>query len=168
MVLALFLLDKVGRRRLLQISTGGMVCGLTLLGFSLTMVDRSSEKLLWALSLSIVAIYAYVAFFNVGLGPVTWVYASEIFPLKLRAQGASIGVAVNRTMNAVVSMSFISVYKAITIGGSFFMFAGISIVAWVFFYFFLPETKGVPLEEMEMVFSKKSSGKNVAIENGPR
>ncbi|KAG4941361.1 hypothetical protein JHK87_045232 [Glycine soja] len=168
LVLALFLLDKVGRRRLLQISTGGMVCGLTLLGFSLTMVDSSSEKLLWALSLSIGATYGYVAFFNVGLGPVTWVYASEIFPLKLRAQGASIGVAVNRTMNAVVSMSFISVYKAITIGGSFFMFAGISIVAWVFFYFFLPETKGVPLEEMEMVFSKKSSGKNVAIENGPR
>ncbi|KAL2333691.1 hypothetical protein Fmac_014904 [Flemingia macrophylla] len=168
LVMALFLLDKVGRRRLLQISTGGMICGLTLLGFSLTMVDQSSEKLLWALSLSIVATYAYVAFFNIGLGPVTWVYASEIFPLKLRAQGASMGVAVNRTMNAAVSMSFISIYKAITIGGSFFMFAGISVLAWVFFYFCLPETKGVPLEEMEMVFRKKTSNKDVAMEVDPR
>jgi len=167
LVMALFLLDRVGRRRLLQISTGGMICGLTLLGFSLTMVDHSSEKLLWALSLSIVATYAYVAFFNIGLGPVTWVYSSEIFPLRLRAQGASIGVAVNRTMNAVVSMSFISVYKAITIGGSFFMFAAVSILAWFFFYFFLPETKGVPLEEMEMLFSKVFSGQNVVKKTDP-
>ncbi|XP_022638377.1 probable polyol transporter 3 [Vigna radiata var. radiata] len=161
LLMALFLLDKVGRRRLLQISTGGMICGLTLLGFSLTMVDQSSEKVLWALSLSIVATYAYVAFFNIGLGPVTWVYSTEIFPLKLRAQGASIGVAVNRTMNAVVSMSFISISKAFTIGGSFFMFAGVSVLAWLFFYFFLPETKGVPLEDMQLVFSKKSCAKNL-------
>ncbi|XP_068461734.1 probable polyol transporter 3 [Phaseolus vulgaris] len=168
LVMALFLLDRVGRRRLLQVSTGGMICGLTLLGFSLTMVDHSSEKLLWALSLSIVATYAYVAFFNIGLGPVTWVYSSEIFPLRLRAQGASIGVAVNRTMNAVVSMSFISVYKAITIGGSFFMFAAVSILAWFFFYFFLPETKGVPLEEMEMLFTKVFSGQNVVKKTDPK
>ncbi|KAG2408715.1 polyol transporter [Vigna angularis] len=168
LLMALFLLDKVGRRRLLQISTGGMICGLTLLGFSLTMVDESSKKVLWALSLSIAATYAYVAFFNIGLGPVTWVYSTEIFPLKLRAQGASIGVAVNRTMNAVVSMSFLSVSKAFTIGGSFFMFAGVSVLAWFFFYFFLPETKGVPLEDMEMVFSKKSCPKNVVTKPDPR
>lgn len=167
LLIALFLLDKVGRRRLLQISTAGMICGLTVLGFSLTMVERSNEKVLWALTLSIVATYSYVAFFNIGLGPVTWVYSSEIFPLKLRAQGASIGVAVNRTMNAVVSMTFISIYKAITIGGSFFMFAAVSVLAWVFFYFFLPETKGKALEEMEMVFSQKSTGKNVEMGNDP-
>jgi sugar porter (SP) family MFS transporter len=166
-LIALFFLDKVGRRRLLQISVGGMIIGLTILGFSLTMVDQSNEKVLWALPLSIVATYAYVAFFNLGLGPVTWVYSSEIFPLKLRAQGASIGVAVNRTMNAVVSMTFISIYKAITIGGSFLMFAGISIIAWIFFYFFLPETKGRALEEMEMVFTKKSSSRNVEMKNDP-
>ncbi|XP_061342385.1 probable polyol transporter 3 [Gastrolobium bilobum] len=161
LIIASFLLDKVGRRRLLLISTGGMVFGLTVLGFSLTMEEKSHEKLTWALTLSIVATYTFVAFFNIGLGPVTWVYSSEIFPLKLRAQGASIGVAVNRVMNAAVSMSFISIYKAITIGGSFFMFAGISVLAWLFFYFFLPETKGKALEEMEMVFSKNSS-RNVA------
>ncbi|XP_027362679.1 probable polyol transporter 3 [Abrus precatorius] len=162
LILATFLLDRVGRRRLLLISTGGMVCGLLVLGFSLTVVDNSQEKLVWALTLSIVATYAFVAFFNIGLGPVTWVYSSEIFPLKLRAQGASIGVAVNRVMNAAVSMSFISIYKAITIGGSFFMFAGISILAWLFFCFFLPETKGRALEEMEMVFGQKSSRNKAA------
>ncbi|GAU39992.1 hypothetical protein TSUD_211130 [Trifolium subterraneum] len=141
LLIALFSLDKVGRRRLLQISVGGMIIGLTILGFSLTMVDQSNEKVSWALTLSIVATYVYVAFFNLGLGPVTWVYSSEIFPLKLRAQGASIGVAVNRTMNAVVSMTFISIYKAITIGKA--------------------------LEEMEMVFTKKPSSKDVEMKTDP-
>jgi sugar porter (SP) family MFS transporter len=162
--IATFWIDRVGRRRLLLISTGGMIAALTGLGFSFKMVEHSEEKLLWALSLSIVAIYTYVAFFSIGLGPITWVYSSEIFPLKLRAQGASIGVAVNRVMNATVSMSFISIYKAITIGGSFFMFAGISVLAWVFFYFSLPETKGKSLEEMEALFSKNARPRNIVIE----
>ncbi|KAL9327753.1 hypothetical protein ACSQ67_002756 [Phaseolus vulgaris] len=168
LIIATFFLDRVGRRRLLLLSTGGMICSLAVLGFSLTMVDKSHEKLLWALSLSIVATYAYVAFFNMGLGPVTWVYSSEIFPLKLRAQGASIGVAVNRLTNAAISTSFISIYKAITIGGAFFMFAGISVLAWLFFYFCLPETKGKSLEEMEMLFSKKSTRNSVTTETNSR
>lgn len=167
---ATFLLDKVGRRRLLLTSVGGMIIALATLGFSLTMVaHHSSEKLMWGLGLSIASVYTYVAFFSIGLGPITWVYSSEIFPLKLRAQGVGIGVAVNRVMNATVSMSFISIYKAITIGGAFFMFAGISILAWLFFFFFMPETKGVPLEDMEMLFSKKTRPRNISdIEIQPR
>lgn len=164
LIIATFLLDKVGRRRLLLFSTGGMIFSLTVLGCALTIVDNSQEEMLWALTLSIVATYVFVAFFNIGLGPVTWVYSSEIFPLKLRAQGASIGVAVNRLTNAAISISFISIYKAITIGGSFFMFAGISIVAWLFFYFLLPETKDRALEEMEMLFSKNIDHNNNVIE----
>lgn len=156
-LLATFLLDKIGRRKLLLTSVGGMIIALSGLGFALTMVEHSHEKLNWALSLSIAFTYTFVMFFSIGLGPITWVYSSEIFPLKLRAQGASIGVAVNRVMNATVSMSFISIYEAITIGGAFFMFAGIAVVAWIFFYSFLPETKGKSLEEVEALFSKRSS-----------
>ncbi|KAI4327579.1 hypothetical protein L6164_020019 [Bauhinia variegata] len=168
LVISSFLLDRVGRRRLLLVSTAGMIGALAVLGFSLTMADHSKQSLLWALGLSIAATYTFVAFFNIGLGPVTWVYSSEIFPSKLRGQGASIGVAVNRIMNAVVSMTFISIYKAITIGGAFFIFAGISALAWVFFFVFLPETKGRSLEEMEALFSKKSSHRNVVNETAPR
>ncbi|BBH07905.1 Major facilitator superfamily protein [Prunus dulcis] len=153
-LVATFLLDKAGRRRLLLTSTGGMIVALTGLGFCLTMVEHAKEQLTWALSLSIVSVYVFVVFFSIGLGPITWVYSSEIFPLKLRAQGTSIGVAVNRLTNATISMSFLSIYKAITIGGAFFMFAGMAVLAWIFFYFCLPETKGRSLEEMEMVFSK--------------
>ncbi|XP_010531021.1 PREDICTED: probable polyol transporter 3 [Tarenaya hassleriana] len=154
-LIATFLLDKVGRRKLLLTSTGGMVLALTALAFSLTMVQRFG-RLLWALSMSIGSTYAFVAFFSIGLGPITWVYSSEIFPLRLRAQGASIGVAVNRVMNAAVSMSFLSITEAITTGGAFFAFAGIAAAGWWFFFFLLPETKGRPLEEMEKLFSRKN------------
>lgn len=150
-LIATFLLDKVGRRNLLLTSTGGMILALTSLAVSLTMVQRFGQ-LMWALSLSIVSTYVFVAFFSIGLGPITWVYSSEIFPLRLRAQGASIGVAVNRIMNATVSMSFLSITKAITTGGTFFVFAGIAVAAWWFFFFMLPETKGLPLEEIEKLF----------------
>ncbi|KAF8014244.1 hypothetical protein BT93_H0165 [Corymbia citriodora subsp. variegata] len=156
-VIATFLLDKVGRRKLLLVSSGGIIVALTGLGFCLTMVEHAKEQLLWALVSSIVATYTYVAFFSVGMAPVTWVYSSEIFPLKLRAQGMGIGVAVNRLMNALVSMTFLSISNAMTIGGSFFMFAGISVLALVFFYFLLPETKGKSLEEIEKLFTRRNS-----------
>jgi len=86
------------------------------------------------------------------MGPITWVYSSEIFPLKLRAQGASIGVGVNRVTSGVISMTFISLYEGITIGGAFFLYAGIATVSFVFFYFMLPETQGRTLEDMEGLF----------------
>ncbi|EEF30971.1 sugar transporter, putative [Ricinus communis] len=163
--IATFLLDRVGRRRLLLISTSGIVVFLTLLGTCLTVVEyHTGGKVIWALSLSIVSTYIFVAFYNIGLSPVTWVYSSEILPLKLRAQGYSIGVAVNRLMNATISMSFISLYKAITIGGAFLLFAAVSFIGLLFFYFLFPETKGRSLEEMEELFSKGTRAKNENVE----
>ncbi|CAN0861972.1 Probable polyol transporter 6 [Linum grandiflorum] len=155
-VISTFMLDRVGRRRLLLFSTTGVFVALTLLGTCLTIVERGrnegEKKMMWALGMSIASAYGFVAFVNIGLAPVTWVYSSEIFPLRLRAQGYGMGVAMNRLMNAVISMTFLSLYKAITIGGAFFMFAGVSVVAWVFFYFVFPETKGRSLEDMEELF----------------
>lgn len=91
-----------------------------------------------------------------GLGPYLGFMAQRFFPLKLRAQGLSVvGVAVNRVMSVTFLMYFFAMYQAITIGGTFFICAGISVLAWVFFsfYFFLPEVKGRSLEEMELLFS---------------
>ncbi|KAH0699994.1 hypothetical protein KY284_014209 [Solanum tuberosum] len=158
-VLSTFLIDRVGRRKLLLTSLSGMVVTLAGLGFFLTIAENSGGTLIWALVLSIVTTYAVVMFFNIGLGPVTWVYSTEIFPLRYRALGAGIGVAVNRLMNATVSMSFLSISEAITTGGAFFMFAGVSLVALIFFYFMCPETKGKSLEEMESVFTKANPQK---------
>ena len=151
---ATFLLDRIGRRPLLLTSVAGMIFSLGTLGFALTVIDHSREKLIWALVLSIAMVLSYVAFFSIGMGPITWVYSSEIFPLKLRAQGSSMGVAVNRVTSGVISMTFPSLYKGITIGGAFFLFMAVAIVGWVFFFTMLPETQGRTLEDMEALFGK--------------
>ncbi|KAI3446082.1 hypothetical protein Pfo_002747 [Paulownia fortunei] len=151
-LVATFLLDKIGRRPLLLASVAGMILSLVGLGIGLTIVENADHKLVWAVALCISTVLSFVAFFSIGMGPITWVYSSEIFPLKLRAQGCSMGVAVNRVTSGVISMTFISLYKAITIGGAFFLYGGIAAVAWVFFYTLLPETQGKTLEEMEPLF----------------
>ncbi|KAL0386975.1 UNVERIFIED_CONTAM: Polyol transporter 5 [Sesamum radiatum] len=151
-LVATFLLDKIGRRPLLLSSVAGMILSLVGLGIGLTIIEHADQKLIWAVALCMTTVLSYVAFFSIGMGPVTWVYSSEIFPLRLRAQGCSMGVAANRVTSGVISMTFISLYKAISIGGAFFLYAGIAIIAWVFFYTLYPETQGKTLEEMETFF----------------
>ncbi|GAB2283093.1 Dolichyl-phosphate-mannose--protein mannosyltransferase 6 [Dionaea muscipula] len=154
-LVATFTLDRVGRRPLLLTSAAGAAASLTALATGLTVAEHSSRRPVGALVASIVATYVYIAFFSIGMSPLTWVYTSEIWPLRLRGLGAGIGVAVNRLTNATISMTFISLYKAMTIGGAFYMFAGICVLAFLFFYLCLPETRGKSLEEIEMLFAKR-------------
>ncbi|KAL5984627.1 hypothetical protein ACLOJK_041247 [Asimina triloba] len=154
-LVATFYLDRVGRRPLLLSSAFGMIVSLLGLAFGLTMVDRHPhEKLEWAVVICIITVLTFVGTFSIGLGPLPWVYAPEILPLRLRAQGTSLAVAANYVTSDVIGMTFLSLLKAITIGGAFFLFADIAIVAWIFFYTFLPETRGKTLEETESLFVK--------------
>ncbi|KAF7094206.1 hypothetical protein CFC21_096536 [Triticum aestivum] len=155
-MVAILLVDRVGRRPLYLSSLAGIIASMACLGLGLTVIERSAPHhgAPWAVALAIAAVFTFVAAFSVGVGPITWAYSSEVYPLRLRAQGASVGVAINRIMNAGVSMTFVTLYKAITIGGAFFLFAGLAVVAVAFFYFFCPETQGRALEEIEEVFSR--------------
>jgi sugar porter (SP) family MFS transporter len=152
---AILLVDRVGRRPLYLSSLAGIIASLACLGLGLTVIERSAphHAARWAVALAITTVFTFVASFSIGVGPITWAYSSEVYPLRLRAQGASIGVAINRIMNAGISMTFVTLYKAITIGGAFFLFAGLAVVAATFFYFCCPETQGRALEEIEDVFS---------------
>ncbi|KAG6516319.1 hypothetical protein ZIOFF_026778 [Zingiber officinale] len=107
---------------------------------------------------------AYVTFFSIGTRPIVWVYNSEIFPLHLRALGAAIGVAVNWITSDIIVMTFLSLSKAITLGGSFFLYSGMLAVAWVSFFMFSPDTRGRMLEEMPKLFGEKK--KTAAPEKG--
>ncbi|CAI0380447.1 unnamed protein product [Linum tenue] len=152
-LVATFLLDRVGRRPLLLGSFAGMITSLATLGMSLTVIGQDpTRKVKWAVGLCISTVLSTVAFFSIGAGPITGVYSTEIFPLRLRAQGLSMGIATNRVVSGVISMTFLSLYKAITIGGAFFLFAGISTIGFFFFYMFYPETQGKTLEEIEGLF----------------
>ncbi|KAG6516325.1 polyol transporter 5-like [Zingiber officinale] len=157
-LVATFFVDRVGRRPLLLGSFAGMIVSLAGLGIGLTAVGRhgdGGQSLQWAAALSISSTLAYVSFFSIGAGPMTLVYSSEVFPLRLRAPGAAIVAAVNRVTSGVIAMTFLSLSKAITLGGSFFLYSGIAAVAWVFFFTFLPETRGRTLEEMQELFGEQ-------------
>ncbi|KAF9609427.1 hypothetical protein IFM89_016227 [Coptis chinensis] len=155
-LISTFFVDKVGRRPILLSSVGGMIVAVTLLAFGLTMIEHNPhKKLSWALGLCIAMILLYVGFFSMGLGPIAWVYSSEIYPLRLRAQGTSMGVAMNRVMSGIIGTTFLSMTKALTTGGSFFLFAGVCVIAWLFFFMFLPETRGRNLEDMDALFKSR-------------
>ncbi|KAL8459894.1 hypothetical protein ACS0TY_031703 [Phlomoides rotata] len=152
-LVATFLVDRVGRRVLLLTSCGGLAVSMFGLAAGLTVIDHyENRKMTWAVAVCVATSLSCVAFFSIGMGPIAWVYSSEVFPLRLRAQGCSMGVAANRFTSGVVLMTFISLYERITIGGAFFLYSGIATVAWVFFYTLLPETQGRTLEEMEALF----------------
>lgn len=152
-LVATFLVDRVGRRVLLLTSCGGLTASLVGLAAGLTVIDRNGDrKTTWAVAVCVATSLSSVAFFSIGMGPIAWVYSSEVFPLRLRAQGCSAGVAVNRFTSGVVLMTFLSLSNAITIGGAFFLYAGIAALGWLFFYTLLPETQGRSLEEVEALF----------------
>ncbi|CAD6204849.1 unnamed protein product [Miscanthus lutarioriparius] len=152
----ILLVDRIERRPLYLSSLAGIIASVPYLGLGLTIVERLAPRYssTWAMVLSIAMVFTFIASFSVGVGPITWAYSSEVYPLWLRAQGASVDVAINHVMNVDVSMTFVSLYKAVTIGGAFFLFAGRAVLAAMFFYFLCLQTQGRPLEEIEEVFSR--------------
>lgn len=146
-LVAIFLIDHLGRKPLLYVSTIGMASCLLGLSLSLSMGNGS----VW-IKFAILFVCGNVAFFSVGIGPICWVLTSEIFPLRLRAQASAIGAVGSRVSSGLITMSFLSVCEAITVGGTFFVFAVISALSVAFVYICVPETKGKSLEEIEMVF----------------
>ncbi|PKI44415.1 hypothetical protein CRG98_035200 [Punica granatum] len=166
LVSALYL-DRFGRRPLLLLGSIGMAVSLAALGLGSKFLELSNPRPIWAIVVCIVAVCSDVSFFSIGLGPITWVYSSEVFPLRLRAQGAALAISVNRLVSGAVSMSFLSIGHRISFGGMFFVLCGVMVLGTIFFYFFLPETKGRSLEEIGTLFEdddkKESDSKNVEL-----
>lgn len=160
---AIFLIDRVGRKPLLYVSTVGMtVC---LLGLSLSLAFLADELVPSKLGITaaIISVCGNVAFFSVGIGPICWVLSSEIFPLKVRAQACAIGAAGNRVCSGIIAMSFLSLTKAISVAGTFLIFAAIAALSVVFVHFSVPETKGKSLEQIESMFQSDWQGGEVEL-----
>lgn len=158
-LVAIFLIDKVGRKPLLYFSTIGMTTCLFCLSMTLALLDHGKLGIILAL----LAVCGNVAFFSVGIGPVCWVLSSEIFPLRLRAQASALGAVGSRVSSGLITMSFLSVTHAITVAGTFFVFSLISLLSVVFIHKCIPETKGKSLEQIEMVFQQGRGEQGIRI-----
>ncbi|MEJ2210729.1 MAG: sugar porter family MFS transporter [Anaerolineae bacterium] len=142
---AIWLLDRVGRRPLLLSGMIGMVLGLVALGVAF-LVPGLSGSLGW---IAVGSVIVYVGSFAIGLGPVFWLLISEIYPLKVRGLAMSIATVANWAANLVVALTFLSLIQTAGRPGTFWLYAGVGVVSWVFAYRLVPETRGQSLEEIE-------------------
>ncbi|HEY5367657.1 MAG TPA: sugar porter family MFS transporter [Hanamia sp.] len=144
-VLAIFMLDRVGRRPLLLTGVAGQVIGLAVLGAAFQFPQLASFKSYIAMA----GLGIYVACFAFGLGPIFWLLISEIYPLKVRGAAMSAVTVTNWAMNLIVAITFLSLVAFLGHAYTFWLYGVIAIGAWIFFYKFVPETKGKSLEQIE-------------------
>ncbi|MDQ6736503.1 MAG: sugar porter family MFS transporter [Gemmatimonadota bacterium] len=144
-VLAIFLLDRVGRRSLLLTGVAGQIVGLIILGAAFQVPQLASVRS----DVAIGGLVIYVACFAFGLGPIFWLLISEIYPLKNRGVAMSTVTVTNWAMNLLVAVSFLTLVSLLGQGGTFWLYGLIAIGAWIFFYRLVPETRGKTLEQIE-------------------
>jgi sugar porter (SP) family MFS transporter len=152
-VVAVLLLDRVGRRSLLLGGTVGMVVALLVLGVYFTSSTLQGQ----VPYLALIALLLFIASFAVGLGPVFWLMISEIFPIGVRSAAMSVSTVVNWGANFLVAATFLSLSAAITRQGTFYLYALIALVAFVFFARKVPETKGRSLEDIQQELTGERS-----------
>lgn len=150
---ALFTVDKFGRKKLVYIGGTGMLTGFLMLAISL-----QTEQVGW---ISLIGILLFIASFAMSMGPVVWVILSEIFPNKIRSLAMSIAVAFQWFTNYLVSQLFpvlseSELNMSSTWNGSlpYYIFAVFILFILFFTYKFIPETKGKSLEDLENVWEE--------------
>lgn len=152
-LVAIRLVDRVGRRPLLLYGTAGMVVSLGALGI-IFHLSGISGILAW---ITLISLVVYVASFAIGLGPVFWLLISEIYPLVVRGRAMSLATIMNWASNLLVTLSFLSLIRWMGRGNTFWLFGAIGIGTWAFIYYLVPETKGRSLESIEQGSSAEKS-----------
>jgi sugar porter (SP) family MFS transporter len=143
-VVAILLLDRLGRRALLFVGTTGVAVALFVLGAFFALDWQNAAP--WV---ALVSLIVFMASFAIGLGPVFWLMISEIFPLAVRGRAMAVCSLANWAANFVVSYYFLQLIDAIGRTWTFWMYAGLAVLGIVFFAARVPETRGRSLEEIE-------------------
>jgi sugar porter (SP) family MFS transporter len=149
-IVAMFFIDRFGRKTLLLIGAVGMFVTLTGAG-----LNYYFENLFGGSSVAIF-IVGFIAFFALSQGAVIWVFLAEIFPNKVRAKGQAVGSFTHWIMNAVIGLVFPIALSQFGGGNIFMFFAFMMIPFFIFVWKVIPETKGKSLEELEKVVVKSA------------
>lgn len=150
--------DRKGRRLLLITSAGVMSMCTTLLGSYFIMKDydmASSMNIEW---IPMVSSVAFIVAFSFGLGPVPWIMLGEIFSTDMKWL-AGLPLTVNFALAFLVTKCYTNLRDLIGLGQTFFVFTGFSLLAVVFVYFIVPETKGKSLAEIQLMLAGSNKAK---------
>ncbi len=135
-----YFLDRIGRKPLLLVSAIGVVVAYLIVAYGALTKSANME---------IAGLYMFVVVFSIGLGPVTWIVLPELLPLRVRASGMGIAVSLNRLMCCLSETLFLPLITSLSVE---FVFACLALLIFfyaVFLHLYLPETKGVKLENIE-------------------
>ncbi|CUA76594.1 Myo-inositol transporter 2 [Saccharomyces cerevisiae S288c] [Rhizoctonia solani] len=156
---ALKYIDIIGRRKIMIFTPPGMIFGLTLASISFHYLTKSTRGVLvegtdypktWS-SLVLFSMVFYIASYATGLGNIPW-QQSELFALEVRGIGASIATSTCWAANLLIGATYLSLMNAITPSGAFGFYAGLCLLGWLFCIFCYPETSGLSLEEVKLIF----------------
>jgi sugar porter (SP) family MFS transporter len=144
-IIALVLVDRVGRKPLLYCGVGGMTVSLFVLSYSF------HNQVALGSSLGIVAticLMVYITCFAFSMGPIAWILVSEVFPLRVRGRGVAAATLGSGASNFIVSLTFLSLIKAAGNSATFAIYGVFCILTLLFVRFIVPETKGRELESI--------------------
>ena len=139
-LIAMSVIDRFGRKKLLLTGTVGLILCLSAISY-VFLTHRHLHWLVWLLM-------AYIACFAISQGAVLWVYISEVFPNRVRAKGQSLGSSSHWVTNAIISLVF--PVMAMSSGAyPFIFFAAMMVLDFFLVLIYYPETKGISLEKMQ-------------------
>ncbi|MGO8717619.1 MAG: sugar porter family MFS transporter [Acidobacteriaceae bacterium] len=144
-LVALWLIERSGRRPLLMFSSGCMAVCQLLLGLAFLLEPPPAPLVLGAMLLCVAA-------FAIGLGPATWVLMAELFPTRVRGRAMSIANMALWIASFVLTFTFLSLTRAITITGAFCLYSFLCVLTFLLVWRVVPETKGKSLEEIEALW----------------
>lgn len=159
-VVAFFIIDKVGRRKMLLISLPFMIAFLVMnaIGFHFINIKFNDNDAIvngnihpWG-DVIIVMMIGFVASYAVGIGNVPW-QQSEMFPQKVRGVGISYATASNWAGSLIISSTFLTMLKNITPTGTFSLFAGFGLLSFILIVFCYPELSNLELEEVQDILT---------------
>ena len=149
-LVAISLVDKIGRKPLLVVGSAGMAITLALMAWCFSQATGSGAALSLPGSLGMVALVAanaYVVFFGVSWGPVVWVLLGEMFPNRIRATALAVAAAAQWLANFAISYSFPPLAQ-IGLTFAYGLYAGFALLSLLFVLYAVRETKGIELEDM--------------------
>lgn len=152
---AIAFVDRLGRRPLLMAGMTGMIVGLA--GLSITFLYETTPNDTHSIagSLSIIWMVVFIASFAFSLGPVVWTIISEVFPTHVRAKGMSVATAINWGAAFVLTLFFPDLVDWIGSSATFGVLAALTVVALWWTWNYVPETKGLTLEEVAAQFERQ-------------